>query len=187
MSSELRSAVDRCKSGDVAAFEIIMRAFERRVLVIAYSILGNSEEAMEVMQETFFRLFKNLGRIRSEAGFSRFICKIATNYAIDLRRRRKRQYVSLDDEAELPASVNLQLADSRTKPDRLIERNELWQALKEAVASLPEKQRTTLVLHDIENISKAEIGKIMGCPQGTVRSNLHIARKKLQAKLKEHL
>lgn len=186
MSSELQIAIGRCKDGDTAAFKVIVRAFERRVLSIAYSILGNSEEALEVMQETFFRVYKNLGRIKNEAGFARFVCKVAANYSIDVKRRRNGRHYSLDDEAELPASVNLQLSTGNTKPDSLVERNEMWQALKEAVANLPAKQQMTLVLHDIDGLSKAEIAKIMGCPQGTVRSNLHIARKKLQSQLKEY-
>lgn len=187
MSSELQVAISRCASGDTAAFKVIMRTFERRVLAIAYSILGNSEEALEVMQETFFRVYKNLGRIRNEAGFSRFVCKVAANYSIDVKRRRNGRHVSLDDEAELPASVSLQISDRRNRPDRVVERDELWGALKKAVSELPDKQRTTLVLHDIDGLPKAEIGKIMNCPQGTVRSNLHIARKKLQESLKEYM
>ncbi len=185
-SEELQIAISRCRDGDKAAFTIIVKAFERRVLSIAYSILGNSDEALEVMQETFFRVYKNLGRIKNEAGFGRFVCKVAANYSIDLKRRRNGRHYSLDDEAELPASVNLQLSRGSTKPDTVVERNEMWQALKIAVADLPNKQRTTLVLHDIDGLSKAEIAKIMDCPQGTVRSNLHIARKKLQSKLKEY-
>ena len=187
MSSELQIAIGRCKDGDTAAFKIIVRAFERRVLTIAYSILGNSEEALEVMQETFFRVYKNIGRIKNDAGFARFVCKVAANYSIDLRRRRDRRHYSLDDEAELPASVSLQLASSFAKPDSAVERSEMWAALKKAVAGLPDKQRMTLVLHDIDGLSKAEIARIMECPQGTVRSNLHIARKKLQSLLQEYI
>jgi RNA polymerase sigma-70 factor (ECF subfamily) len=186
MSSELQIAISRCREGDTAAFKVIVKAFERRVLTIAYSILGNSEEALEVMQETFFRVYKNLGRIKNEAGFARFVCKVAANYSIDMKRRRNGRHYSLDDEAELPASVKLQLSLGSTEPDTVVERNEMWQALKKAVAGLPEKQRMTLVLHDIDGLPKAEIANIMGCPQGTVRSNLHIARKKLQSKLKEY-
>jgi len=187
MSSELQVAIGRCKEGDQNAFKVIIKAFERRILAIAYSILGNSDEALEVMQETFFRVYKSIGRIKNEAGFSRFILKVATNYAIDVKRRRHGRQVSLDDEAVLPASVQIRLSDDRTKPDTILERNELWNALKAAVASLPDKQRTTLVLHDIDGLSKAEVGKIMDCPQGTVRSNLHIARKKVKAKLEEFI
>jgi RNA polymerase sigma-70 factor (ECF subfamily) len=187
MSSELHDAISRCKNGDSAAFKVIVRAFERRVLAIAYSILGNSEEALEVMQETFYRVYKSLGRLKNEAGFASFVCKVATNYSIDVKRRRNGRHFSLDDEAELPASVRLQLSDHRMKPDTIVERNELWAALKHAVAGLPNRQRTTLILHDIDGLPKSEIGKIMGCPQGTVRSNLHIARKKLQEKLKDFM
>lgn len=187
MSSELEVAISRCRDGDKDAYTFIVKSFERRVLTIAYSILGNSDEALEVMQETFFRVYKNLGRIRNEAGFARFICKVAANYSIDLKRRRNGRHYSLDDEAELPASVKLTLSSGSTKPDSVVERKEMWEALKAAVDTLPKKQKMTLVLHDIDGLSKAEIAKIMECPQGTVRSNLHIARKKLQSQLKEYV
>jgi RNA polymerase sigma-70 factor (ECF subfamily) len=187
MSSELQVAICRCKDGDTGAFKVIVRTFERRVLAIAYSILGNTEESLEVMQETFFRTFKNIARIKNEAGIARFICKVAANYSIDIKRRRHGRLISLDDEAELPASVIIQLADTRNKPDAQVERDELWRALRKAISELPDKQRMTLVLHDVDGLSKREIGQVMRCPQGTVRSNLHIARKKLKEKLKEYM
>jgi len=186
MSSDLELAISRCKEGDTAAYEVIVKAFERRVLAIAYSILGNSDEAMEVMQETFFRVYKNIGRIKNQSGFASFILKVASNYSIDLKRKRANRHISLDD-SELPVSVKLELSDVFSKPDRHVERNEMWAALRLAVSELPAKQQMTLVLHDIDGLSKSEIAKIMDCPQGTVRSNLHIARKKVQEKLREHL
>jgi len=186
MSNELHTAIGRCKEGDSAAFKVIVDAFERRILSIAYSILGNTDEAMEVMQETFFRVYKNMSRIKNEAGFASFICKVASNYSIDLKRRRNGVHFSLDDSAELPAHVKLELSDSYSKPDRMVERDEMWAALRKAISGLPQKQQLTLVLHDVDGLSKAEIAKIMNCPQGTVRSNLHIARRKLQAQLREH-
>jgi len=107
--------VERFKAGDEKAFNELVRLFEKRIYAHAYQMLGNHTEADEVLQETFVRLVKNIARLKTDANFPSFIFKIATNYCIDIIRKRQRKYVVLDDE-EAEDSGRYQLELSRSIP-----------------------------------------------------------------------
>lgn len=180
--------VERFKAGDEKAFNELVRLFEKRIYAHAYQMLGNHTEADEVLQETFVRLVKNIARLKTDANFPSFIFKIATNYCIDIIRKRQRKYVVLDDEeAEDSGRYQLELSRSIPTPEDEQENKQLLELINTAIAELPPKQRATIVLHDVDGYSKEEIAQMMDCPQATVRSNLHIARSKVKQKLKEIL
>lgn len=180
--------VERFKSGDEKAFNELVRLFEKRIYAHAYQMLGNHTEADEVLQETFVRLVKNIARLKTDANFPSFVFKIATNYCIDIIRKRQRKYVVLDDEeAEDSGRYQLELSRSIPTPEDEQENKQLLELINAAIAELPPKQRATIVLHDVDGYSKEEIAQMMDCPQATVRSNLHIARSKVKQKLKEIL
>lgn len=180
--------VERFKAGDERAFNELVRLFEKRIYAHAYQMLGNHTEAGEVLQETFVRLVKNIARLKTDANFPSFIFKIATNYCIDIIRKRQRKYVVLDDEeAEDSGRYQLELSRSILTPEDEQENKQLLELINAAIAELPPKQRATIVLHDVDGYSKEEIAQMMDCPQATVRSNLHIARSKVKQKLKEIL
>ena len=138
------------------------------------------------MQDTFLKLYNHLKRIRSEAGFKCFVFKMATNCAIDRKRRLKRKKLSLNDDGTLPASVETQLSNRSDNPEIFTEKRELLKIVKGVIDQLPPRQKICLVLSDINGISKKEIARTLGCPQGTVRSNLHIARLKLRRALSDY-
>ncbi len=180
--------VERFKAGDEKAFNELVRLFEKRIYAHAYQMLGNHTEADEVLQETFVRLVKNIARLKTDANFPSFVFKIATNYCIDIIRKRQRKYVVLDDEeAEDSGRYQLELSRSIPTPEDEQENKQLLELINAAIAELPPKQRATIVLHDVDGYSKEEIAQMMDCPQATVRSNLHIARSKVKQKLKEIL
>lgn len=180
--------VERFKAGDERAFNELVRLFEKRIYAHAYQMLGNHTEADEVLQETFVRLVKNIARLKTDANFPSFLFKIATNYCIDIIRKRQRKYVVLDDEeAEDSGRYQLELSRSILTPEDEQENKQLLELINAAIAELPPKQRATIVLHDVDGYSKEEIAQMMDCPQATVRSNLHIARSKVKQKLKEIL
>ncbi len=91
--------------------------------------------------------------------------------------------VAMPEERELPGAVQMALASKVADPEKQLENKELLSTILKATEELPPRQRMTLVLHDIEGLSKEEVARIMSCPEATVRSNLHIARSKLKAKL----
>jgi RNA polymerase sigma-70 factor (ECF subfamily) len=185
MSAKLVALLKSAKTGDIKAFEQIVKILERQVYMTAYAIIPDPDEAMDIVQETFVKLYNHLQRIRSEAGFKCFVFKMATNCAIDRRRRLKRKKLSLSEGETVPASVEIELSRRNESPDKDVERRELIEIVQSVVDELPPRQKLCLILADLDGLSKKEIAKTLGCPQGTVRSNLHIARLKLRRALKD--
>jgi len=186
MSAEIVALVQSAKLGDKKAFEKLVKKLERAVYLIAYSIIPDRDEALDIVQDTFLKLYNHLKRIRSEAGFKCFVFKMATNCAIDRKRRLKRKKLSLNEDGTLPASVELQLSNRSDNPEIFTEKRELLKIVQEVIDQLPPRQKICLVLSDINGIAKKEIARTLGCPQGTVRSNLHIARLKLRRALSDY-
>lgn len=184
---EITRLVNLFQQGDNQAFTRLVRLFRRRIYALAYKMLLNHAEADEVVQETFVRLYKNISQLQSPKYFSSFVYRIASNYGIDLLRKRKGLMVGMPDEKDLPGSLQLTLSRQVSDPVKNLENKELLRAILKAAEELPPRQRMTLLLHDVEGLSKDEVARIMECPEATVRSNLHIARGKLKRRLKEFL
>jgi len=180
MNTDTEDLVLKFVEGDHAAFAELVRRFEKKVYGVAYRMMGNHLDADDVTQEAFIRIYKNRKSIKSASFFSCLLMKIATNYAIDLIRKKKNRFVAIDDESTASQALKAQLIDKSLGPDESIENTELMGHIREAVESLPPRQRMAIILHDIEGYSKVEIADIMECPQATVRSNLHIARIKVK-------
>jgi RNA polymerase sigma-70 factor (ECF subfamily) len=150
-------------------------------------MLGNHLDADEVVQESFVRVYrrrKDLGRVTN---FTSFLIRIATNYSIDLLRKRRIQGEVTDDPAALPGDIQMDLASRVKTPGDLFRNKAIMEEIQRALDLLPPRQKITAVLHDVEGYSKAEIARILECPEATVRSNLHIARTKLKKILKKRL
>ncbi len=175
--------VQRFQDGDRQAFTRLVKEFQRRVYALAFKMLRSHIDADEVTQETFVRVYNRIGQLKSPEHFGSFIYRIATNYAIDLIRKRKGRMVAMPSESELPGEIQLRLAAKVTNPEKALENKQLLQAIIKAAEELPPRQQATLILHDVEGLSKEEVAQIMDCPEATVRSNLHIARSKLKKKL----
>jgi RNA polymerase sigma-70 factor (ECF subfamily) len=181
---EIAELVERFKAGDERAFDELLRRYEKRIYAHAYYMLGDHDEADEILQETFVRVIKNLSRLRADANFTSFVFTIATNLCIDAIRRRQKKGVSVhDEEFEQFSRLQLELSRAIKTPEEEQETKEIVALIKKAIADLPPKQRATIVLHDIEGYSKEEISRMMNCPIATVRSNLFIARHKVKSKV----
>jgi len=183
MTDDITRLVTLFQKGDRQAFTMLVNTFQQRIYGLAFKILMNHSEADEVAQETFVRVYNRIDQLKSPAHFSSFVYRIATNYAIDLLRKKKGRMVAMPEETDMPGSVQLALSDRVTNPEKVLENKELLSSILKAAEELPPRQRMTLVLHDIEGLSKEEVARIMSCPEATVRSNLHIARNKLKKKL----
>jgi RNA polymerase sigma-70 factor (ECF subfamily) len=183
MSEDIIRWVTSFQDGDQQAFTRLVKTFRRRVYALAYKMLLNHSDADEVTQETFVRVYNRIEQLKSPEHFDSFIYRIAINYAIDLLRKRKGRTVAMAEEKDLPGSAQLSLAEKISDPERLLENKQLLEAILKAADELPPRQRITLVLHDIEGLSKEEVAQALSCPEATVRSNLHIARSKLKRKL----
>lgn len=184
MNKSIPELIEDFVSGDNKAYAEIVGRFQKKIYSVAYRILGNHLDADEVVQETFVRIYNKRKDLKDVKYFTSFIIRIASNYSIDLVRKRKHQSGAIDDSTTLPGKTQLELSKRIATPSDELVNKRIMAEIKKALELLPPKQRLTAILHDIEGYSKAEIARIFECPEATVRSNLHIARTKLKKILK---
>ena len=174
--------VARALAGDPKAFEEIYERHRGAVFKVAYGMCRNAEDALDVVQETFLKAHKSLGRFEQRASLTTWLCQIAVHQAIDLSRRRKvRHAESLDD--RLVSDSNAAGRAPEVGPAAQASERELSQALERALGKLSEKHRTVFVLYTVKGLSYKEIADSVGCSIGTVMSRLFYARKNLQQML----
>lgn len=167
-AAEERALVLAAQAGDGAAFAGLVRRHQRRAYAVARAIVLSHDDAEDAVQEGFLHAFRALDRFRPEQAFGAWLHRIVANAALDIARRRK-----VRDADELPES----LASPHRDP---AEADELRWRLGAALARLGARQRAVIVLHDVEGYKHAEIGALLGIPEGTARSDLHHARSQLR-------
>lgn len=187
MDKSIPQIVEQFLNGNDSAFTEIVNRYKKKIYSVAFQILGNHLDADEVVQETFVRVYNKRKDLQNVKYFTSFILRIATNYSIDLLRKRKGHTTMTDDSTSLPGHIQLHLSTKVATPSDDLRNKRLMSEILKALTLLPTKQRLTAILHDIEGFTKAEIAETFGCPEATVRSNLHIARNKLKKILKQRL
>jgi RNA polymerase sigma-70 factor (ECF subfamily) len=165
-----RAIVLAAQAGDAAAFAALVRRHQRRAYAVARAIVLSHEDAEDAVQEGFLHAYQALARFRPEQAFGAWLHRIVANASLDIARRRK-----VRDADELPESV----ASPRGARDAA-ERDELRDRLRAGLGGLGARQRAVIVLHDVEGFKHAEIGAMLGIPEGTARSDLHHARAQLR-------
>jgi RNA polymerase sigma factor (sigma-70 family) len=175
------------QQGDVRAFDELMQRYHSRIYALLYNMTSNREDAEDLIQEVFLKAYKALPKFKGQSSFYTWVYRIAVNRAINyVKKRKRRQALSLDDiDLGLERDEFLVEMSSRSTPFRDAKLTELQQKLNEALQTLSEKHRAVVIMHDIEGIQHNEIGEIIGCSAGTVRSRLFYARKQLQAQLSD--
>jgi RNA polymerase sigma-70 factor, ECF subfamily len=163
--------LERAIAGDVSAFEQIILRYERRVLSLAWRLLGKLEDAQDASQEVFFRAFRYLRRFDQRRPFEPWLIKMTVNVCYDLGRKRQEQPQGLID----PDILNA-IGDPHNELHAEEQRTMLYQALQQ----LPEKQRAAIVLRDIEGLSTTEVAEVLGSSEATVRSQISTARLKIK-------
>ena len=163
-----RALVLAAQAGDAAAFAGLVRRHQRRAYAVARAVVLSHDDAEDAVQEGFLHAFRALSRFRPEQAFGAWLHRIVANAALDIARRRK-----VRDADQLPES----LASPHRDP---AESEELRTRLASALETLGPRQRSVIVLHDVEGYKHAEIGALLGIPEGTARSDLHHARTHLR-------
>ena len=182
-----RNLVDRAKQGDREAFATLVRRHQDRAFNLAYQMVRNREEALDISQEAFARAYTSLPTFKGEASFSTWLHRIVVNLAIDsLRRRRVTGTASYDDTRAVPEDQEAEPA-TPDDPATALESKQIRALLARGIAELPPAQRAVLVLREIEGMTYEEISRAVGCTLGTVMSRLFYARRRLQQVLKNHL
>lgn len=163
-----RELVVSAQAGDREAFAELVRTHQRRAYAVARAIVLDHHDAEDAAQDGFLHAYRALSRFRPGEPFGAWLHRIVANAALDLQRRRKVRTTSA-----LPDTVALPFRDPA-------ESDELVRRLGAALAELPVRQRSVIVLHDVEGFRHAEIGEMLGIPEGTARSDLHHARAALR-------
>ncbi len=176
--------IQQAKSGDQAAFGALMERYEKQVYHQALRLLSHPEDAADVTQEVFLKVWRSLPSFQGESSFSTWLYRLTGNAAIDLLRREKRRRgeLSLDDGDYQWDST---LADPAPTPEDALERQELRRAVAEGLSQLSEEHRHILVLREVNGLPYDEIGRILGLSAGTVKSRIARARLALSKLLRE--
>ncbi len=181
--------VRRAQSGDAAAYDELMRKYQERIYGTLYHMTSNHEDANDLTQETFIKAYRVLNTFKGDSSFYTWIYRIAINKTINfLKQRRNKVHMSLNDlDFNAEHDPDLVALVSDKTPHRDAGLSELQEKLNEAMQKLSKPHRLVVTLHDIQGLSHEEIGKIMDCNVGTVRSRLFYARQQLQAHLSNYL
>jgi len=171
------AVLEQAHTGDLAAFELLVRRHQQRALMVAFGLLRDREDARDACQEAFLRAWRALGRFDGQAQFGTWLHRIVVNACIDRLRRISPTLVTLDDVAG-----GLVASDD---PTQHAEDHELGARISDALDQLSTAHRTVLVLREIEGLSYQEIADTMRCSLGTVMSRLFHARRRMQALLVE--
>jgi RNA polymerase sigma factor (sigma-70 family) len=166
--------VERVRAGDPAAFDALVTAYMRRAFSVAYRLMGQREDAEDLVQETFLAVLEKIHTFQPGRPFSPWFFRVLVNRGLNARKSR-----SLRSVDEIPESA----ATSLASPERDAERAELRDGVKTAMEALPDRQRTIVRLFELEGFSSPEIAEILGISEGTVRWHLHEARKTLRGAL----
>ncbi len=181
--------IDHLREGDETALAPLVEKYKRMVHRLAMQITKNHEDANDVMQETFIKVYQSIHTFRQEAAFETWVYRIAVNEALNfVKRRERRRESSLEttDESEFNTET-LWKAKIKNDPEIQAEKAELRHWVTKAVNSLSLKHRIVVILHELEGLTHAEIASILNCSEGTVRSRLHYARKQLRSLLKPYV
>jgi RNA polymerase sigma-70 factor, ECF subfamily len=171
--------IEKAMAGSTDAFRTIVEDHQSFAYAVAFRFVGNEDDAEDLVQEMFIKLWKNLKSYRHEIKLSTWLYRILVNLCLDFLKsgatKRKRSNVNID-------SVHF-VADN-SNPENEFQQRELMQAIQNAAEELTPKQRAVFILRDLENLSVLEVMEILSMPAGNVKSNLFCARKKMGEKLK---
>jgi len=181
--------VGRARKGDLAAYDELVRRYQERIYATLYHMTSNHEDANDLAQDAFIKAFQALKSFKGGSSFYTWLYRIAVNKTINfLKQRKNKAQMSLNDlDFNVENNPDLVALISDKTPRRDASLAELQQKLNEAMQKLSEDHRMVVTLHDVQGLSHDEIGEIMECNIGTVRSRLFYARQQLQGYLADYL
>jgi RNA polymerase sigma-70 factor (ECF subfamily) len=167
--------IERCLRGEESAWEKIVQRFRRKVFHIAYKFTGRHDEAEDLMQDIFLKVFKSLEKFNRDADFSTWLSSVARNYCIDHYRASKREREVLVHDL-----VAFDLAPASSgNPHRALEEGDRRSLLRRGLDRLPPKLREAVILRDLHGLSYQEMAEKLGLPEGTVKSRINRGREEL--------
>ena len=181
--------IEATKRGDEAAFAEIVNRYRSPLTNYLFRMLSDYEEAVDLAQETFVRVYFAIERYHTDYAFSTYIYRIATNLAIsELRKKKRRRLLSLTSffQTDEGDAQEFHIPDEKSLPDEDLIEAERSRTIEKAIATLPDKYRAPIILREIQELSYEEIAQILGLGLGTTKSRISRARALLREKLKQY-
>ena len=187
-AEEDRALIEKAQAGNEEAFRALVERHQRRAFSIALSLVRDENDARELVQDAFLRVYKNLATFQGQSSFFTWLYRIITNLSIDLIRKPGRQVAELSEgrhdaeessEVDFPFLSRIDGAD----PSDVVRRGEIAERLQAALQALPDYHRGVIVMREVEGLSYEEMAQAMGVSKGTIMSRLFHARQKLQRAL----
>jgi RNA polymerase sigma-70 factor, ECF subfamily len=186
--------VEQILAGKSEAFDQLIRRYQRQAVAVAFRLLGNTQDALEVSQEAFLKAFRSLDTLQKPEAFGGWLMRIVSNLSLNFRRSRKnRAQLPLDDLLGSSEGQQQETAGGSEwmsgsgDPLKRLESEELGRKLDEALKQLPEKQRLAIIMFTIEQMPQKEVAEVLHCSVEAVKWHVFQGRKKLKELLKEHL
>jgi RNA polymerase sigma factor (sigma-70 family) len=179
--------VARTQSGDARAFDELVVKYSPRLYGLVYNMTSNHEDANDLLQDVFAKAFRSINGFRGKSSFYTWIHSIAVNMTINFLKKRGRRFQMSLDDVDLNIQNDKEFIEltASSSPVREADLGELQQRLNEAMQKLSPEHRAVVTMFDIQGMPHAEISKILGVSEGTVRSRLFYAHRQLQAYLEE--
>jgi RNA polymerase sigma-70 factor, ECF subfamily len=171
-------------NGDETGFDELVRRYQQRIYALLYRLVHNPEDAREVSQDVFVRVYQALPRFQGKSSFYTWLYRIAVNCAFNCLRSRRRRQARVDNTVPLDEELDAQLP-SGEMPEDNFRQGEIRRAVRAAVDTLPERQRAVFIMRQYDGLSNDEIEKVLGLSTGAVKSHYFLAVHKLQVELKE--
>jgi RNA polymerase sigma-70 factor (ECF subfamily) len=179
--------IARLKQGDETAFKVLIEKYRHRLFSIAYGITQDREDSLDIVQEVFVKVFRNIGRFQEKSKLSTWLYRITVNHCLNWQRRWKRRLGWQHHSFDTTESNAIAGAESgKNDPESILQGKELEKMIQMQLAALPDKSRAVFVLKELEGLSYDEIAKILKIKRGTVSSRLFNARKKITAGLRAY-
>ncbi len=176
--------------GEGDAFNALVRKHQRQAVAVAYRVLGNSDDAADIAQDALLRAYRNLGQLSDPYRFRAWMLRIVTNLSLNRRRAKKVSAAGeLDETRDSTDQIRAPDGSVYARPTarERTQADELGEAVRAAIATLPDKQRLSLVLSSIENVPQKEIAEILNCTVELVKWNVFQARKALKELLTDYM
>ncbi|MBX3052467.1 MAG: sigma-70 family RNA polymerase sigma factor [Caldilineaceae bacterium] len=177
--------IEQSLNGDLNAFNHLILEYQNLAYSVAYRLLSNTESAADAVQDSFIKAYRALDSFRG-GSFKSWLMRIVTNTCYDVLRAQKRRRTDSLDALPVEEEYATQLIDRKESPDQYVERGELTELIEAAISSLPEDQRTAMVLCDIQGYAYEEIAEMTGVAMGTVKSRISRARGRVRLYLSEY-
>lgn len=179
--------IRRARLEDASAYEELVHRYYGKIYGLIYGMTSNREDAEDVTQDVFVKAWKALGHFRERSSFYTWIYRIAINRTINFRKKRnRRKTLQFEDfDPDIKQAESYREFSSKGSVLRKMSLSEFQKKMNEALLTLSDKHRAVVVMHDVQGLPHSKIAEIMHCSEGTARSRLFYARKKLQGQLAE--